>query len=234
MPEDRQREETDMRVLVVEDDPALGPLVVKGLRLQHLSVDLAASCAEATEAATATAYDVVCLDLNLPDGDGLDLCRRLRGDDALCRPRRVLALTARDAVAERIAGLDAGADDYLVKPFDLDELVARVRALTRRTDEPGSALELGDLHIDVVGHRATRNGADLDLTGKEFAVLRYFAHHPGEVLSAEDLLEHCWDAHADSLTTSVRVILSRLRRKLGDPPLIETIAGVGYRLNPVT
>lgn len=218
-----------MRILVVEDDPALGPLLVKGLRLQHLSVDLAVSCAGAVEAATVTAYDVVCLDLNLPDGDGLDLCRRLRADATLRRPGRVLALTARDAVAERVAGLDAGADDYLVKPFDLDELLARLRALTRRHDDRGDVLELGDLHIDIVRHRATRNGTDLDLTGKEFAVLRYFAHHPGEVLSAEDLLEHCWDAHADSLTTSVRVILSRLRRKLGDPPVIHTIPGVGYR-----
>ncbi len=222
-----------MRVLVVEDDPALGPLVAKGLRLHHLAVDLAASCAEAVDAATVTGYDVVCLDLGLPDGDGLDLCRRLRRGDGLARPRRILALTARDAVADRVAGLDAGADDYLVKPFDLDELVARIRALDRRHDEPGGPIELGDLRVDVVRHRAWRGGAELDLTGKEFAVLRYFAHHPGALLSAEDLLEHCWDAHADSLTTSVRVILSRLRRKLGEPQLIHTVPGAGYRLVPL-
>jgi DNA-binding response OmpR family regulator len=232
-----------MRVLVVEDDPDLGPLVARGLRLQHLAVDLAPTYAAAVEAAAVTAYDLVCLDLGLPDGDGLDLCRRLRRDAWLRRPGRVLVLTARDAVAERVAGLDAGADDYLVKPFDLSELVARIRALTRRHDDPtgagggtgpvlGGAVELGDLQVDVVRHTASRGGRDLQLTGKEFAVLRFFAHHPGEVHSTEDLLEHCWDAHADSLTSSVRVILSRLRRKLGDPPLIHTIPGVGYRFEP--
>jgi DNA-binding response OmpR family regulator len=224
-----------VRVLVVEDDPDLGPLVARGLRLAHLAVDLAASCAEAAEAAAVTAYDVVCLDLGLPDGDGLDLCR-LCDDPWLQRPGRVLALTARDAVADRVAGLDAGADDYLVKPFAFDELLARIRALTRRQDGPAGAtvIEAGDLRIDLARHTAERAGAALDLTGKEFAVLRYFAHHPGDVLSAEDLLEHCWDAHADSLTTSVRVILSRLRRKLGDPPLIHTLPGVGYRFGPAS
>jgi DNA-binding response OmpR family regulator len=221
-----------VRVLVVEDDPALGPLVRKGLALEHLAVDLAATYDEAIDAAVVTSYDVVCLDLGLPDGDGLDLCRRLRREPELNQPGRILVLTARDAVADRVAGLDAGADDYLVKPFDFDELLARVRALGRRREQSGTAINVGDLHIDEVRHRATRRGVDLELTGKEFGVLRYFARHAGEVLSAEDLLEHCWDAHADGLTSSVRVILSRLRRKLGDPPLIHTITGVGYRFEP--
>jgi DNA-binding response OmpR family regulator len=225
-----RREEDDVRVLVVEDDPNLGPLVAKGLRQASFAVDLAPTMGGAVEAALVTSYDVVCLDLGLPDGDGLDLCRRLRHDPGLRRPGRVLALTARDAVADRVAGLDAGADDYLVKPFDFGELLARLRALTRRHDDVGGRLTVGDLEVDVVGHHARRAGRDLPLTAKEFALLRYFAHHQGEVLSAEHLLEHCWDAHADSLTTSVRVILSRLRRKLGDPPLIETLPGVGYRL----
>lgn len=219
-----------MRVLVVEDDPHLGPLLVRGLRQHHHAVDLAATFEAATVAAATTAYDVVCLDLGLPDGDGLDLCRRLRTADGLRRPRRVLALTARDAVASRIAGLDAGADDYLTKPFDFDELVARLRALDRRLDDAGSILVVGGLTIDVAAHTATRAGRPLGLTGRELAVLVHLVQHRGVVVSAEELLEHCWDAHADPFTASVRVIVSRLRRKLGDPPLIETVARAGYRL----
>jgi two-component system copper resistance phosphate regulon response regulator CusR len=220
-----------VRVLVVEDDPLLGPLVQKGLRQQRLAVDLVATVHEAIDATSATSYDVVCLDLGLPDGDGLDLCRRLRGGDPhLHRPHRILALTARDAVADRVAGLDAGADDYLVKPFDFTELVARVRALGRRADRPTTVVSVGDVTVDEVTHRATRAGRDLGLTAKEFTVLRYLAVHAGELVSAEELLEHCWDAHADDLTTSVRVILSRVRRKLGPPTLIETVTGAGYRM----
>jgi DNA-binding response OmpR family regulator len=219
-----------MRVLVVEDDTALGPLVRKGLQQQRLAVDLVGTLREAVEAVTVTTYDVICLDLGLPDGDGLDLCRRLRSPDPLLRrPRRILALTARDAVADRVAGLDAGADDYLVKPFELTELVARIRALGRRDGREASVLRIGDVTVDEVTHRATRRGADLHLTAKEFTVLRFLAVHAGELVSTEDLLEHCWDANADELTSSVRVILSRLRRKLGEPTVIHTITGAGYR-----
>jgi DNA-binding response OmpR family regulator len=219
-----------VRVLVVEDDPGLGPLLARGLRLHHHAVDLAPSFETATEAAAGTAYDVVCLDLGLPDGDGLDLCRRLRAADGLLRPRRILALTARDAVASRIAGLDAGADDYLTKPFDFDELIARLRALDRRQDDAGATLVVGDLTIDLAAHDATRAGRTLGLTSRELAVLVHLAKRRGAFVGAEELLEHCWDAHADPFTASVRVIVSRLRRKLGDPPLIETAARVGYRL----
>jgi DNA-binding response OmpR family regulator len=219
-----------VRVLVVEDDPSLGPLLARGLRQQHHAVDLAPTFEAATEAAATTAYDVVCLDLGLPDGDGLDLCQRLRSADGLQRPRRILALTARDAVASRIAGLDAGADDYLTKPFDFDELVARLRALDRRHEDPGGSLRVGDLTIDLAGHDATRAGRALGLTGRELAVLAHLAKRRGAVVAAEELLEHCWDAHADPFTGSVRVIVSRLRRKLGQPTLIETVARAGYRL----
>ena len=139
-------------------------------------------------------------------------------------------LTARDAVADRVAGLDAGADDYLVKPFHFAELVARLRALGRRDADHGSTLRVGELTLDVAAHRAWRSGRELGLTAREFSLLRYFMHHPGEVLSAEELLEHVWDANADPFTSSVRVILSRLRRKLGEPALIVTITGAGYRL----
>ncbi|MEV8630412.1 response regulator transcription factor [Streptosporangium sp. NPDC051023] len=219
-----------MRILLIEDDPDLAEVVALGLRNESYAVDLVTTYSDAEESLRTTAYDVACFDLGLPDGDGLDLVRRLAWDPDLRRPRRTLVLTARDAVADRVAGLDAGADDYLVKPFHFAELVARLRALGRRGDDHGSTLRVGELTLDLAAHRAWRSGAELDLTAREFSLLRYFMHHPGEVLSAEDLLEHVWDAHANPFTSSVRVILSRLRKKLGDPALIITITNVGYQL----
>ncbi|MDH2428304.1 response regulator transcription factor [Sphaerisporangium sp. TRM90804] len=219
-----------MRVLLVEDDADLAEIVALGLRNESYAVDVAATRAGAEELLRTTRYDVACFDLGLPDGDGLDLLRGLAGDPGLHRPRRSLVLTARDAVADRVAGLDAGADDYLVKPFHFAELVARLRALARRDGEHGSILRVGELTLDLAAHRAWRSGVPLDLTAREFSMLRHFMHHPGQVVSAEDLLEHVWDAHANPFTTSVRVILSRLRRKIGDPPLILTITNAGYRL----
>jgi two-component system copper resistance phosphate regulon response regulator CusR len=224
-----------MRILLVEDDGDLAEVVALGLRDAAYAVDVAASCAEAAGLLRTTDFDVACLDLGLPDGDGLDLLRRLTPatappGDGLRRPRRVLVLTARDAVADRVAGLDAGADDYLVKPFHLAELLARLRALGRRGDDHGATLRVGDLVLDESAHRAWRAGRELHLTARELSLLRYFLHHPGRVLPAEELLEHVWDANADPFTTSVRVILSRLRRKLGEPPPIVTITGAGYRL----
>jgi DNA-binding response OmpR family regulator len=219
-----------MRILVVEDDPELAELVALGLRNEAYAVDVAAGCSEAEELLRLTAYDAACFDLNLPDGDGLDLIRRLSGDPDLHRPRRLLALTGRDAVTDRVAGLDAGADDYLVKPFHFAELVARLRALARRGDEAGAVVRVGELTLDLATHRAWRADTELRLTAREYALLRYFMHHPGRALSAEEVLEHVWDAHANPFTASVRVILSRLRRKLGEPGLIETLPSVGYRL----
>ncbi|MDW5326300.1 response regulator transcription factor [Plantactinospora sp. KLBMP9567] len=219
-----------MRILLVEDDPDLAEVVALGLRNESYAVDLAASYADAEELLQITGYDVACLDLGLPDGDGLDLVRRLGRDPELHRPRRCLVLTARDSVTDRVAGLDAGADDYLVKPFHFAELVARLRALGRRGDVPGSTLQVGDLTLDLAAHQAWRAGTEIGLTAREFSLLRYFMHHPGRVLSAEELLEHVWDAHANPFTSSVRVILSRLRRKLGEPAPIVTITGVGYQL----
>ncbi|HEY8545374.1 MAG TPA: response regulator transcription factor [Acidimicrobiales bacterium] len=224
-----------MRILLVEDDAELAEVVALGLRNASYVVDVAGRRADAEAFLRTTDYDVACLDLGLPDGDGLDLLRGLGGDlgGDLRRPGGILVLTARDAVADRVAGLDAGADDYLVKPFDFAELVARLRALSRRgtgAAAAGAVLRVGDLRLDQARHTAARGDRPLDLTPREFALLRYFLHHPGEVLSAETLLEHVWDANADPFTTSVRVILSRLRRKLGSPALIETIPGVGYRM----
>lgn len=228
-----------MRVLLVEDDRDLADGIVRGLRREHLAVDHAASGAEAETYALATAYDVVCLDLGLPDCDGLELCRRLRGEATdrsvtVERPRRIIILTARDSVTDRVTGLDSGADDYLVKPFKIAELAARLRALARRVDQSASTITVGDVTVDPVRHIVTRRGRTVDLTGREFAVLRYLASRPGEVVSSEDLLEHCWDANADAFSGSVRVILSRVRRKLGDPPIINTIKGVGYRIGTST
>jgi DNA-binding response OmpR family regulator len=219
-----------MRILLIEDDPDLAEVVALGLRNESYAVDVAATYAGAEELLRTTAYDVACFDLGLPDGDGLDLVRRLGRDPDLHRPRRSLVLTARDAVDDRVAGLDAGADDYLVKPFHFAELVARLRALGRRGGGHGSTLRVGDLALDLAARRARRAGRELDLTAREYSLLRYFMHHPGDVLSAEDLLEHVWDANANPFTASVRVILSRLRRKLGDPPLIHTVRGVGFKL----
>ena len=218
-----------MRILLVEDDADLAEVTALGLRNEAYAVDVARTCADAEELLRTTGFDVACVDLGLPDGDGLDLVRRWSLDPDLRRPRRTLVLTARDAVDDRVAGLDAGADDYLVKPYAFSELAARLRALGRRGDQAGSVLRAGDVTVDEGARRAWRAGAELRLTPREFALLRYFVHHPGQVLPAEHLLEHVWDANADPFTTSVRVILSRLRRKLGDPPLVVTIPGAGYR-----
>jgi DNA-binding response OmpR family regulator len=224
-----------MRLLVIEDDIDVADVVVAGLRRHHLAVDHVDQCAGAVEAAALVTYDVVVLDLGLPDGDGLDLCRWLvRGetDDGMVVqvPHRILILTARDAVSARVAGLDVGADDYLVKPFKLTELAARVRALGRRSDNRQGPLVVGDIRVDVAAGTVVRAGQPVVLTGREFSVLRYLTSHRGEIVTAEDLLEHCWDANANPFTGSVRVIISRVRRKLGDPDPITTINGVGYRL----
>jgi two-component system copper resistance phosphate regulon response regulator CusR len=211
---------------VVEDDDDLADTLTAGLRQAAYAVDRGATVADARAHLEATRYDVVCLDLGLPDGDGLDLLRAGRP------PGRVLILTARDAVDQRIAGLDAGADDYLVKPFALGELLARIRAVTRRPDQPTAALEAAGITLDPAAMAVHRHGVPIELTAREFAVLRYLLAHAGEVVSSERLLDHVWDAHANPFTTSVKVIMSRLRRKLGSPPAIETVTGAGYRLPP--
>ena len=220
-----------MRILLLEDDTELADVIALGLRNEAYAVDVARSYAEAEAMLRTVAFDVACLDLGLPDGDGLELVRRIPRDPDLLAPRRVLVLTARDAVADRAAALDAGADDYLVKPFAFAELVARLRALARRGDEEGALLRVGDVTLDQATHRVWRGDDPVELTPREFSLLRYFMHHPGEVLSTERLLEHVWDSNADPFTSSPRTILSRLRRKLGAPSPIATVAGAGYRLD---
>lgn len=230
-----------MRILVVEDEVELADALVRGLRREGYAVDVAHDVAGAESRLGVSSYDLVTLDLNLPDGDGLELAGRLRTDPALApvgdeTAPRVLMLTARDTVSDRVSGLDEGADDYLVKPFSFSELSARVRSLLRRdAGRSGAVLTVGDLQLDTARFEATRRGRLLDLTAKEFALLRYFMTHAGEVLSQERLLEHVWDENADPLTNTVRVTVGTLRRKLtrdDDPePPIETLIGAGYRLS---
>lgn len=224
-----------MRILVVDDEVDLAEAVGRGLRREGYAVDLAFDGAEALEKASINAYDLICLDLTMPGIDGVEVCRRLRDDlDPSIDPPRVLMLTARDSIDDRIVGLDAGADDYVVKPFAFGELAARVRSLLRREAGRSTAvLRVGPLELDTARHIAKRGGRELDLTTKEFALLRYFMSHPGEVVSQEQLLEHVWDEHADPFTNTVRVTVGTLRRKVtidDEEPLIETIIGRGYRL----
>jgi DNA-binding response OmpR family regulator len=230
-----------VRILLVEDEADLSAAVATGLRREGYAVDAALTAADADARLTENAYDLVCLDLNLPDGDGRAICRSLR-DGTLGIPDepapRVLMLTARDGLDDRVGGLDDGADDYLVKPFSFAELSARIRALLRRDSVNGGAtIRLGRTELDAARHEARRDGRRLDLTPKEFALLRYFLLHPGEVLTPERLLEHVWDEQADPFTNTVRVTISNLRRKLASPAPaadgagqpIATVTGVGYR-----
>ena len=222
-----------MRLLVVEDEPDLANAIARGLRRDGHAVDVALTAGGADIKLRTAGYDLVCLDWNLPDGSGIALCRELVSGDLPTlegdKPR-ILMLTARDGVEDRVAGLDSGADDYLVKPFALAELSARVRALLRRDDQTDPVIEIGPLRLDPARFEATREGRPLVLTAKEFSLLHYFMAHAGKVLSQEHLLEHVWDEMADPLTNVVRVTVSNLRKKLGDPQLIKTVSGRGYRL----
>ena len=226
-----------MRLLVVEDEEDLAEGLRVGLARTGYAVDVALDAAEAYDRLTVNEYDLMLLDINLPDGDGFTLCRSLRsgevatpGDGDL----RVLMLTARGGLEDRVRGLDEGADDYLVKPFALAELLARVRALLRRdTSGTSSVLTVGDIVLDVARHTVTLGGERLALTPKEFGVLEYLMTRPGRVVSSEELLEHVWDAHADPFTQTVRVTVGTLRRKLtlaGEEQILSTVVGRGYRL----
>jgi len=223
-----------MRLLLVEDEAELAEAVQLGLVRAGYAVDVTHTAAGAHEKLTVNDYDLLLLDLTLPDGDGFTLCRSVRsgalpavgGTDL-----RVLMLTARGALADRVRGLDDGADDYVVKPFALAELVARVRALLRREVRGGgTTLAVGELTLDAARHEAWRGERRLPLSPKEFGVLEYLMTRPGHVISAEELLEHVWDENVDPFTQTVRVTIGTLRRKLGGDRLIETVVGKGYRL----
>jgi DNA-binding response OmpR family regulator len=225
-----------MRILVVEDEPDLASAIAISLRRDGYAVDVAGDGATALDRVVVNDYDLVCLDLNLPDTDGLDLCRQVVNTppvDDWTVPR-IIMLTARGSIDDRIRGLDHGADDYLVKPFALGELGARVRALLRRdTSSTSSVISRAAVELDSSRHEVRVHDKPVELTTKEFALLRWFLLHPDVVHSAERLLEHVWDEHADPFTNTVRVTISNLRRKLavaGIDDLIETLPGRGYRL----
>ena len=222
-----------MRLLLVEDDERLSASLARGLRGEGYAVDVAATGEDAVFHARVYEYDVVILDVMLPGPDGVSVCRTLRASDRWCP---VLMLTARDGVADRIQGLDAGADDYLVKPFDFGELVARVRALLRRgAPERPAVLTAGDLELDPARRTVTRAGRLVSLSAREFAVLECLLRRAGQVVSRSDLLEHVWDRNFNGSTNVVDVYVGYLRRKLEEPfgrPLIRTVRGAGYVIEP--
>jgi DNA-binding response OmpR family regulator len=223
-----------MRILVVEDEPDLATAIAAGLRREGYAVDIANDGQSALDRLSVNSYDLVTLDLNLPDIDGREVCRLIRTDARFDPSTRVLMLTARDSVDNRVAGLDDGADDYLVKPFALRELSARIRTLLRReTSGDDAVLTVDGLKVDTARQFVTWNDEEIQLTTKEFALLRYFMTYPGQVLSQERLLEHVWDEMVDPFTNTARVTVGTLRRKLAavaGAPLIETVIGSGYRL----
>jgi two-component system OmpR family response regulator len=220
-----------VRVLVVEDEKKLGDLLGRGLREEGYAADVADRGEAALWMAQAVDYDAIVLDVMLPGIDGFDVCRRLRRD-GVWTP--VLMLTARDAIEDRVSGLDTGADDYLTKPFSFDELLARLRALTRRAPaERPAVLEVGDLRLDPAAHRAWRGDRELDLSAKEFALLSVFMRRPGVALTRTKLLDGAWDLAFESRSNVVDVYVRYLRQKIDQPfgtDSIETVRGVGYRL----
>jgi two-component system, OmpR family, response regulator len=216
-----------MRVLIIEDELRMASLIRRGLLEEGLAADVAASGEDALWMAEAHDYDAIVLDVMLPGINGFETCRRLRANDVWAP---VLMLTARDAVEDRVAGLDTGADDYLVKPFAFAELLARLRALARRGDpERPNVLQVGDLTLDPAAREVRRGDDEIRLSAKEFSLLETFMRRPGEVLSRLHLLEHAWDFAYENRSNIVDVYVRRLRQKLGNG-FLETVRGTGYRL----
>ena len=220
-----------MRVLLVEDDVRIASFISKGLRENAYAVDTATDGDEASYMASITPYDLFILDVNLPRKDGFAVCSELRGNGNV---KPILMLTARDGVDDRVSGLDTGADDYLVKPFEFRELVARVRALLRRGAElRGIKISVADLLIDTAAQNAWRSGKKIDLTTKEYALLEFLAINKGRVVGREEISEHVWNENFDPFSNSIEVYIKRLRRKLDDGhpvQLIHTRRGAGYIL----
>jgi DNA-binding response OmpR family regulator len=220
--------EATVRVLVVEDERNIADAIARGLRRAGMAVDVAYDGSTGHEMAFVTRYDVLVLDRDLPGVHGDEICADLAKAGTLTR---VLMLTASGTVADRVAGLSLGADDYLPKPFAFDELLARVRALGRRSSPVAPpVLTVGDVELDPAKRTANRSGQALDLTRKEFGLLEELLKARGAVVTTEELLERVWDANTDPFTTIVRVTMMTLRKKLGDPPVVETVVGVGYRI----
>ncbi|MEU9607241.1 response regulator transcription factor [Streptomyces sp. NPDC048057] len=217
-----------MRVLIVEDEPYLAEAVQSGLRLAAIAADIAEDGDQALEMLDVHAYDVVVLDRDIPGTHGDDVCRSIVERQLGCR---VLMLTAASRLQEKVAGFELGADDYLTKPFDLEELVVRLRSLARRPRESTPpVLEHAGIRLDLFRREVFRDGRYISLTRKQFAVLEVLMTARGGVVSAETLLERAWDEHTDPFTNAVRITISTLRKRLGDPPAIHTVPGVGYRM----
>jgi DNA-binding response OmpR family regulator len=224
-----------MRVLLVEDEPRGAQMLSKGLREQSYAVDIARNGQEALFQAAITEYDAILLDVMLPGIDGVEVCRQLRQGGSTVP---VLMLTARDAVEARISGLDSGADDYLVKPYDFGELLARLRAVIRRGRLPlqPAVIDVGDLRVDLRAREAYRGNRRIRLTAREFALLEFLVLHAGEVVGRGAIAEHVWDSPFESMSNVIDVMIQRLRRKIDDPDggsLITTRRGEGYMLAPV-
>ena len=220
-----------MRILLVEDDDALATVLASGFAEQGHETVRASSAGQGRDRATSGRHDVIILDVMLPGGSGFDLCRELRRME-IATP--ILMLTARDSVDDRVAGLDAGADDYLAKPFAFRELLARVRALVRRPPTPlPEVVRIADLEVNLTAHRVMRSGQPIDLTAKEFALLECFVLNRGAVVDRAAITAHVWDENHDPFTNVLEVLVRRLRRKIDDgfePKLIHTLRGAGYRL----
>jgi DNA-binding response OmpR family regulator len=222
-----------MRILIVEDDPDMSRFIARGLSEQSYAVDVAATGEAALEAAATSSYDAIILDAMIPPPDGFEVCRRLRAEGI---EATVLMLTARDSLADRVEGLDSGADDYLVKPFEFAELLARLRALLRRRGtRQYPVIEVGDLRLDTRSHRVTRAGVELQLTTKEYALLEYLSVNAGRVMGREEIAEHVWNDEFDPFSNLIEVYIGRLRRLVDrerQTKLIHTIRGSGYILEP--
>jgi heavy metal response regulator len=220
-----------MRVLVVEDERRIAAFIKRGLEEEQYAVDVAYDGEEALDWADAVDYDLIVLDVLLPKKDGIQVCRELR-DQGNGVP--ILMLTARDAIEDRVEGLDSGADDYMVKPFAFQELLARLRALLRRSGEVKTTrLQVGDLALDTLTHRATRGGQVIELTAREYALLEFLMRHPGQILSRTQIAEHVWDYDFFSTSNVVDVYIRYLRRKIDkgfEVKLIKTARGVGYKI----
>ncbi|MEZ5306203.1 MAG: response regulator transcription factor [Pyrinomonadaceae bacterium] len=222
-----------MRILVVEDDEGISGFVLKGLREAAFAVDLSVDGEDALYQISINEYDLIILDVNIPIRNGFEVCREVR-ESNLDIP--ILMLTARDAIKDRIEGLDSGADDYLVKPFAFGEFLARIRALLRRKDKDfvQSRITVDGLEIDARSQRVWQNGEEIRLTTKEFTILEYFVRNAGRVIGREELSEHCWDETYDPFANSIEVFVGRLRKKLdknSTNPLIQTRRGAGYILH---
>jgi two-component system copper resistance phosphate regulon response regulator CusR len=219
-----------VRLLLIEDDAALAGVLEAGLTERGMQVVRAGTYDDGRARGVLGSYDVIVLDVMLPGGNGFDLCRALRGRGV---GTPILMLTARDTVADRVTGLDSGADDYLTKPFAFPELVARVRALARRPATPlPEVVRVADLEADLGAHRVRRAGGDVELTAKEFALLEFFVRHRGQVVDRAAITAHVWDENHDPFTNVLEVLVRRLRRKIDDghePKLIHTLRGAGYR-----